>query len=108
MQHLIDFWKTYLHGDKLNQRIADFLNADREDKRCIIAETFGVFDSVMRGNVFTYWFWYDTNDAYYATPNWRKGAKVVRVDYNWETDKLNMVHLKRWNRKATENFGRSL
>lgn len=108
MRHLIDFWKTYLDGDRLTEKITSFLDADREDKRCIIAETFGVFDSVMRGNVFTYWFWYDADGAYYATPNWRKGAKVVRVDYNWKTDKLDMVHLKRWNRKATENFGRSL
>lgn len=108
MKYLIDFWKTYLDSDRLTEKITGFLDASKEDKRCIIAETFGVFDSVMHGNVFTYWFWYNADDAYYATPHWRKGAKVVRVDYNWKTDKLDMAHLERWNRKATENFGRSL
>ena len=92
-------------GERLEDHVIWFCKASSEDKRCDIASTYGIFDSTMKDDVFTYYFFdCDTvNHRYYGTKNWHKGVDVYRVDYNWLTDKAVVTKLKRFNKRCTEN-----
>ena len=44
MKALINEWSRYLSKDEVERHMIAFCQASQEDKECMIAETFGIFD----------------------------------------------------------------
>lgn len=105
-----------LIGSDSDKWVKNFQEADIEDKRCMIADLYGIFDSSIKGNIFTYYYWYSDVDISYIynytgerrKKMWRSVASCRRVDYNFVTDELKVTKLSRFNSRATENEGRKL
>ena len=110
MNKLISYWKTYLSEAKIEEKLNYFSNSDSEEKSCIISDTFGIFNGSVKGNIYTYYFYNcDTLNHYLrGRKNWYKGAKCFKVEYNFKTDNLKVIPLKKWNHKADENRMRML
>lgn len=112
MKALIDTWSRYLARDEVEQRVINFCQASPSDKECIIAETFGIFDGQLNGDVFTYYFFDGDTVYYWGTDKWWKGTKFFRVDYNFMADKAIVTPIKKRTKQivemATENNYRTL
>lgn len=106
MHTLVEEWKYQgLSGEELENHVMWFCKASPEDKRCDIAGTYGIFDSTIKGDIFTYYFYdCDTVDyRYYGTKNWHKGVDVYKVDYDIVKDNAVVTKCKRFNKRCTEN-----
>lgn len=85
------------------------------DKMACISGLYGIFDAEVKGNIYTYYYWYSEESIggiYNYTGKrrereWRKLAKCVRVDYNYRTGEYKQRDT-RWNKKCVENAGRIL
>ena len=112
MRRLINTWSGYLSKEEVEEHMIHFCQASQEDKECMIAETFGIFDGKLSGNVFTYYYYcYDTV-KHYGTSDWWKGTDFRRVDYNFMTDEAVVTPIKKRTKQivelASENGYRSL
>lgn len=114
MKALINAWNRYLSKDEVEEHMIAFCQASQEDKECMIAETFGIFEGKLEGDVFTYYFYCPETVSYrnYGTDNWWKGAEFYRVDYNIMTSEATVTPIKKRTKQivemATENSYRSL
>lgn len=105
-----------LIGMDSDKWVSKFQKVDIEDKRGMIADLYGIFDSSIKGNIFTYYYWYSDVDISYIynytgerrKKMWRSVSSCRRVDYNFVTDELKVTKLSRFNKRATENEGRKL
>jgi hypothetical protein len=85
------------------------------DKMACISGLYGIFDASVKGNIYTYYFWYSDESIggiynYYGKRRereWRKLAKCVRVDYNYRTGESVSKEV-RWNKRCVENAGRMI
>ena len=114
MKALIDAWSRFLSKDEVEEHMIAFCQASQEDKECMIAETFGIFEGVLKGEVFTYYFYLPETVSWnrYGTENWWKGTEFNRVDYNFMTNNIVVTPIKKRTKQivemATENCYRSL
>ena len=112
MKSLISAWSRYLSKDEVEQRVIDFCQASQQDKECMIAETFGIFDGKLDGDIFTYYFFDGDTVHYWGTDKWWKGTKFFRVDYNILTSESTVIPIKKRTKQivemATENNYRTL
>ena len=110
MKRLVDWWLTYMSKEDVEKHILSFRRAKANDKKCMISDSFGIFDGSIKGHVYTYYFHNcDTlNYKYRGTKKWYKGADIFKVDYNFITDDLTVTKCKRFNKRATENRCRML
>lgn len=114
MKSLIHAWQQYLEKDEVEEHMIHFCQAPEEDKECMIAELFGIFDGKLKGDVFTYYY-YSSNyfsDSHFGTDNWWKDCEFFKVDYNFMTDEATVTPIKKRTKQivemATENCYRSL
>lgn len=117
MKSLISMWQTYLSKEDVEEHVLRFCQANQEDKECIIAETFGIFDGKLNGNIFTYYyhiprFDYCYESRHFGTDNWWKDCDFRKVDYNILTDETVITPIKKRTKQivemATENSYRTL
>ena len=77
-----------------------------------LAETFGIFDGKLNGDVFTYYYFCGDTVRYWGTDNWWKGTDFRRVDYNFMTDEAVVTPIKKRTKQivemASENNYRTL
>ena len=112
MKTLIDSWSHYLSKEEVEEHMIAFCQASQEDKECMIADTFGIFDGKLNGDVFTYYYFCGVTVRYWGTDNWWKGTDFRRVDYNFMTDKAVVTPIKKRTKQivemASENNYRTL
>ena len=112
MKKLIDEWSRYWSKDEVEQHLINFCQASKEDKKCIIADTFGIFDGKLKGDIFTYYFFNGYSVRYWGTSKWWKGTEFNRVDYNFMTDEVKVSRVKKRTKQivemASENNYRTL
>jgi hypothetical protein len=112
MRKLINSWSRYLSKEEVEEHLIAFCQASQEDKECMIAETFGIFDGKLNGDVFTYYYFCGDTVRYWGTDNWWKGTDFRRVDYNFMTDKAVVTPIKKRTKQivemASENNYRTL
>ena len=117
MKTLIDSWSRYLSKEEVDEHMIAFCQASQEDKECMIAEIYGIFEGKLVDDVFTYYFHIPRSDSimdckHFGTENWWKDCEFRRVDYNFMTDKAVVTEVKKRTKQivemATENYGRSL
>ena len=113
MKTLIGSWSRYLSKDEVERHMIAFYQASQEDKECMIAETYGIFDGKLVGDVFTYYYFianYETK--HFGTDNWWKDCEFRKVDYNFMTDEAVVTPIKKRTKQivemATENSYRTL
>lgn len=113
MKDLIDAWSRYLSKEEVEEHMIHFCQASQKDKECIIAETFGIFDGKLNGNVFTYFFYIPHYEfKHFGNRDWWKDCDFRKVDYNFMTNEVVVTSIKKRTKQivemATENYGRSL
>ena len=110
MHSLVEYWKRYLSGEKLEDRVLWFCKASEDEKCACISDTYGIFDATMKDGIYTYYFYdCDTLDyKYHGKKNWYKGASIYRVDYDVMADTTTVTKCSRFNRRCTENRYRML
>jgi len=112
MKTLINSWSRYLSKDEVEERVIAFCQASQEDKECMIAETYGIFEGKLDGHVFTYYFFDGDTVYYWGTDKWWKGTEFFRVDYNFMTDEKTVTPIKKRTKQivewASENNYRTL
>lgn len=112
MRRLINAWSNYLSKEEVEERMIHFCQASQEDKECIIAGTYGIFDGKLNGDIFTYYFFCGDTVKFWGTPNWWKGTEFRRVDYNFMTDETVVTPIKKRTKQivemASENNYRTL
>lgn len=112
MKTLINSWSRYLTKDEVEEHMIAFCQASQEDKECMIAETYGIFDGKLVGDVFTYYYYCEDTVRNWGSENWWKGTDFRRVDYNFMTDKAVVTPIKKRTKQivemASENSYRTL
>ena len=107
MKTLINSWSRYMSKDEVEEHMIAFCQASQEDKECMIAETYGIFDGKLNGDVFTYFYHicrYDSivDGKYFGTDNWWKDCEFRRVDYNFMTDEAVVTPIKKRTKQIVE------
>ena len=102
MKSLINAWSQYLSKEEVEEHLIAFCQASQEDKKCIIAETFGIFDGKLDGNIFTYYFFDGDTVTYWGTDKWWKGTEFYRVDYNFMTNEKTVTPIKKRTKQIVE------